>query len=94
MIYSSSSLTSNSAEDVRKSLATLALIQVTTNEILTVQKQLPQTIGYSIGNAVILKDAFGKSLTLPMDFCFSPDVRRLHAIPICTKVKDGHFIIL
>ncbi|KAF8904794.1 hypothetical protein CPB84DRAFT_1745793 [Gymnopilus junonius] len=67
------SLTSNTAEDVRKGLATLALIQATTKEILTVQKQLPQTIGYDIGNAVILKDAFGKSLTLPMDFCFSPD---------------------
>ena len=42
-------------------------------------QQRPLTgVGYDLENALILIDALGERVTLPMQFCFSPDVRLLH----------------
>ncbi|KDR84631.1 hypothetical protein GALMADRAFT_55764 [Galerina marginata CBS 339.88] len=64
------SLTSNYGEDIRK---TLVVLTTTTKEILHVQKQLPPQVGYSLDNAVILQDVFGKPITVTWELCFSPD---------------------
>ncbi|KAF8962969.1 hypothetical protein BDZ97DRAFT_1064342 [Flammula alnicola] len=80
------SSTSYHADVIREALAS---ITTTTQEILTIQRQLPPSLGYGRENAVILVDAFGKPMTLPMDFCYSPD--KLHDIMMQHfKGKIGH----
>ncbi|KAF8955918.1 hypothetical protein BDZ97DRAFT_1708710 [Flammula alnicola] len=70
------------ADGIRETLASITTatkeITTTTQEILrvTIQKQLPPSLAYGRENAVILINAFGKQMTLPMEFCYSPD--KLH----------------
>ncbi|KAF8967531.1 hypothetical protein BDZ97DRAFT_527161 [Flammula alnicola] len=81
------SLTSYHADVNRETLASIR------KEILTIQERLPPSLGYGRENAVILMDAFGKSMTLPMDFCYSPD--KLHDILMLHfKGKIGHDYVM
>ncbi|KAF8967546.1 hypothetical protein BDZ97DRAFT_1980347 [Flammula alnicola] len=81
------SLTSYYADVNREALASIR------KEIVTIQKQLPPSLGYGCENAVILIDAFGKPMTLPMDFCYSPD--KLHDILMYHfKGKIGHDYVM
>ncbi|KAF8967526.1 hypothetical protein BDZ97DRAFT_2073568 [Flammula alnicola] len=83
-------LTSYHADGIREALAS---ITTTTKEILTIQKQLPPSLGYGRENAVILIDAFGKQMTLPMEFCYSPD--KLHDLLMGHfKGKIGHDYVM
>ena len=42
------------------------------------EKRLPESIRYGDGNSVTVINAFGKRMTLPLELCFSPDVRPLY----------------
>jgi len=39
-----------------------------------IQQRPPTGVGFDLENALILIDALGERVTLPMQFCFSPDV--------------------
>ena len=56
----------------------LASIKQKVDEIHAIQRRSPACVGYDLGNALILIDAFGEHITLPMQFCWSPHVRLLH----------------
>lgn len=56
----------------------LTLIKQQVAEIHAIQRQPPPCMGYDLGNALIMIDAFGERKTLPMEFCLSQDVRLLH----------------
>ena len=43
-----------------------------------IQRQPPKSVGHDLENALILIDALGSRITLPMQFCFSEQVRLLH----------------
>ena len=46
--------------------------------IMALEKRLPESIRYGDGNSMTLINAFGKPMTLPLELCFSPDVRPLY----------------
>ena len=66
----------------------LASIKLKVDEIYTMQQQPPPIVGYDLGNALILIDAFGEPNTLPMQFCLSPDVRLLRTTVDCTLIYN------
>ncbi|KDR66042.1 hypothetical protein GALMADRAFT_259871 [Galerina marginata CBS 339.88] len=49
----------------------LRLIKQQVAEIYAIQQRPPTGIGYDIGNALMLIDALGERITLPMQFCSS-----------------------
>ena len=66
----------------------LASIKQKVNEINTMQQRPPPRVGYDQGNALILINAFGKPITLPMEFCWSPDVSLLQIANNCTLIYN------
>jgi hypothetical protein len=65
-------------------------MKVILNEILTEKRNLPPSIGYTSDHSVILVDAFGKRMPLPLELCFSYDVRFFSTAPI---LEDRNFTI-
>ena len=57
------------ADEARQSSAS------TREMIMALEKRLPEPIRYSTGNSLTLINAFGKPMTLPLELCFSQDVR-------------------
>ena len=47
-------------------MQTLASLKVTVNEIHTLQQQLPASIRYNTKNSIVLEEAFGNCIALPM----------------------------
>jgi len=71
----------------------LASIKQQVAEIYAIQQQPPPGVGYDLGNALILIDAFGERKTLPMEFCLSQDVRLLHTTfdrTLMYNIQDLH----
>jgi len=49
----------------------LASIKQQVAGIYAIQRQRPLGVGYDLGNALILIDAFGECKMLPMEFCLT-----------------------
>jgi hypothetical protein len=60
------------ADETRQSSAS------TRERLLALEKRLPETIQYNDGNSVTVINAFGNPMRLPLELCFSPDVRALY----------------
>ena len=52
-------------------------------ELLALQKRLPPSVGYGDRNLVVLINPFGERLPLPLEYCFSQDVRLLRYTSSC-----------
>jgi hypothetical protein len=69
MLYYLSIGVASYADEAKQSSA------LTRQRLLALEKRLPETIGYGDGNSVTVINAFGSSMTFPLELCLSPDVR-------------------